>query len=346
MTIPVAINIRDVAQRAGVSKATVSRVLNGHFGEMSAETRARVEQVIQEMQYIPARPAYRSKARRTQLLGLLVAGHGGTDIALGAADACRRMGYSLLTAGGGGSADAGREALEALRSRQVEGMIVAPGAVDRGELGTLVDEHHPLVFLDCKSVPGPADLVKVDHFLGAYMAVEWLMVQGHRRIGIVLPGSAERHGEARSARHAERLAGYRAALERRPIPRTRDLIRTVGHGDETVSAAIAALLSLPDPPTAILSGDGAYHVEVLSAIRCRGLQVPRDVSLLGLDDPEWAGVTDPPLSAVSLPMRELGEAAVLRLVEHLKKPGDWRPTLTLLDPRLVVRGSAAPCRER
>lgn len=335
------LRIEDVANRAGVSKATVSRVLNGRFEEMSEETRARVERVIQELQYSPNALARGLKVKRTCLLGIVV-----TDLSNrfvigvieGAEKVCRSRGYNLLIANTAGSGKTELEVLEVLRSRQVDGLIVNPTGSNNEAFAQFIKQRHPIVFLDRKG-DGPADLVTVDNFRGAYAAVDHLVAMGHRRIGIILLSPVE------ISPRSERLAGYKAVLEHNGIPLDPDLITVVPYERGAARNGTERLLSLKDPPTAIFSTNGVIHLEVLSAIRSRELQVPKDVSVIGFDDADWTELIDSPLTVVAQPLNELGATAANLLLNRLSVPSAWKPTVTLLEPKLIVRKSCgAPAR--
>lgn len=334
--MPVA-NISDVARAAGVSKTTVSRVLNGKYEFMSPETRNRVEAAIEALRFNPNSVARSLKRKRTNLIGVIVANimnPFSTAITRGMEDYCRAHGYSLIVCNADDSPATEREYVQVLRSRQVDGLAI--NTTGRGNLDLfrqLSEEGYPLVLLDRKMEGIGADTVTLDNPAGATMAMRHLLDRGFRRIGIVVYPP-----EGLSSR-TERLNAYKQALAEAGLPADPDLIRIAAATPGAARQAAHELLSLEHRPDAIFATNYLINLEVLSAIHQAGLQAPRDVAIIGFDDSEWYPLLSPPLTTVRQPTYEMGRLAAQLLIRRIESTRPRRPEAHLLAPELVVRKS-------
>jgi LacI family transcriptional regulator len=329
-----AVTIRDVARAAGVSTATAARALGG-YGHSSPAARRKVAESADRLGYRPNAVARALVSRATTTVGLVVG-----DIenpffaaaARGLADAMDAHGYTVLLANADEDADRERRAVEALRARQVDGMVVvpAPGA-SPGHLADLVAAGIPLVLLDRVVAGVEADSVLVRNTAGAADAVAHLTGLGHRRIGVVSDPP-----EITSS--AERIAGYRRALRAAGIEPDPSLVSIGGPTRADGEAAARRLLDRPDRPTAVFTANNFMTVGTLRAARALGLRIPDDLALVGFDDLDWTTLVEPPVTVVSQPVTELGRAAGERLLARMG--GEDGPARRIrLPARLIVRGS-------
>jgi LacI family transcriptional regulator len=329
-----AVTIRDVARAAGVSTATAARALGG-YGHASPAARRKVTESARRLGYRPNAVARALVSRATTTVGLVVG-----DIenpffaaaARGLSDAMDAEGYTVLYANADEDAERERRAVDALRARQVDGMVVvpAPGA-SPGHLADLVAAGIPLVLLDRMVAGVDADSVLVRNTAGAADAVAHLTGLGHRRIGVVsdLP-------EITSS--AERIAGYRRALRAAGIEPDPSLVSIGGPTQADGEAAARRLLDRSDRPTAVFTANNFMTVGALRAARALHLRVPDDLALVGFDDLDWTTLVEPPVTVVSQPVAELGRAAGERLLARLR--GEDGPARRIrLPARLIVRGS-------
>ncbi|MGW7727391.1 LacI family DNA-binding transcriptional regulator [Streptomyces canus] len=340
----------DVARSAGVSVATVSHVLNG-TRPVLPHTRQAVLDAVDELGYTPNTLARSLVTSRTRSIGLAVSAISNpyfTEILQGVEAGALEHGYSLLIADPHDDPDHECKVVQLLHERRVDGMIVAPSA-DPRELVSYLGRHRvPTVFLDrvidgvIEGVVGgvvedPADgpqhfdQVCAENTGPTARLVTHLAGLGHRRIGLVagLPGLSTT---------AERISGYRHGLTTARLPYDDDL---VVHGDsESAGAerATATLLSLAEPPTALVTANNAMTIGTLRALQDRGLSVPDDLALCCFDDFAWADLFSPRLTAIAQPSREIGAQAVRVLLERLAAPD--RPARTVrLDCTFVHRTS-------
>lgn len=328
------VNIHDVAAAAGVSVATVSKAVNGRYGVSSA-TVERVMAAVAELGYESSLVASSMRARRTGVIGVLVADFEpfSAEVLKGVGAALRETRFDLLAySGSRGESSEGweRRSLSRLSGTLVDGVImVTPSVVN-------VTADVPVVAIDPHT--GPADLptVESDSFTGARQAVSYLISLGHRRIGFVAG-----RPDLRSSMFRE--AGYRRALEDAGIPFDRSLVG-VGRYDEDIARAAAnQLLSRPDRPSAVFAANDISAITVLRVAAERGLAVPADLSVIGFDDVPDASQVSPALSTVRQPMQRLGQEALGMLVNlmsgavpaqtHLRLPTVLVPRATTAAPR-------------
>ena len=307
--------IRDVAQRAGVSVATVSHVING-TRKVAPETAARVRRAMEELDYHPNAVARSLRTRKTQAIGVVVSDITNPFFATlvrGAEDAAIEAGYSLIVCNSDETPEKEDLYVRLLWRRRMDGLLIAPvrdGA--SSAVQELARRQMPFVFIDRKAKGVEADAVLSDNVGGAYLATQHLIERGHKRIGIVLgiPGATTTE---------ERLAGYRRALEEAGIPLAEDLVVWGGYRVAGGRRATAKLLSLSDPPTAIFSTNNLMTVGVLKELFHRKVRIPKDVAVVGFDDLEWAEMANPPLTTVAQQPYEIGHRALALLLEQLSR---------------------------
>lgn len=326
------VTIGDVARSAGVSVATVSKVINARYG-VAPETSARVHEVIAELGYESSIVARSLRSRRTNVIGILVAEFEpfSTELLKGISEAVEDTGYELLAYSGGLRRDdrVGWEQryLSRLAGTLIDGAIlvtptvVAPGA------------SIPVVAVDPHRGPSGPPTVDSDNVAGARVATEHLIGLGHRRIGF-LGGRPD----LESARLREQ--GYREALGAAGIPVDPDLLRVGGYRPDLADLPAHELLSLPDRPTAVFAANDLSAIRTMEVAREFGLRVPDDVSVVGFDNVPESALTVPPLTTVSQPIHRMG-AEALRMVVDLVE-GRPRDAHLRLPTSLVVRGTTRP----
>jgi LacI family transcriptional regulator, galactose operon repressor len=335
-TRPARATIFDVARTAGVSHATVSRVVNGRLN-VRDETRRKVERAMQDLGYV-AHVSARALARgRTQVIGLLAhevdtpfftAVIGGVDQQASA------EGYDFLLCTTHARREKEAQYVARLSHGMVDGLLIVLPSGLPDYVEQLRAAEFPFVLIDYDDDAPGCGVVNASNRRGTREAIRYLIGIGHRRIGFIT-------GRDKVGATVERLAGYRegmaaAGLEVRPD----DIV----HGDFLEARGHAAgieLLDRPDRPTAIFASSDMAAFGVLRAAEDLGIEVPGELSVVGFDDiPEAARVT-PALTTVRQPLREMGRVAVNQLLARLGEPGR-APSRVVLDTELIVRGSTAP----
>lgn len=329
-------SLREVATRAKVSIATVSRVLNSP-GKVVPETRAAVEKVLRDLAYRPSRVARRLRMTggRSHLVGLVVPDIQNpffAELARGVEDAAFASEYAVLLCNSDESLEKERFYLDVMRAESVDGVILPPFDDADPAVLEIARGGTPLVCVDRSLSELKTDLVEVDNYRGAFDAVAHLLDKGHARIGLI---GGRRHVSTMRGRRR----GYADALRARGVPLDKELARAGDHKLESGRTLAGALLDLPSPPTALFVVNNLMTVGALTAIHQRGLRVPRDLAIVGFDDLPWAEAFDPPLTVVRQPAYQLGRQAMELLLRRLDEPA--RPPVTVrLQPELVIRRSA------
>jgi DNA-binding LacI/PurR family transcriptional regulator len=343
------VGLKDVARAAGVSAATVSRVLAGS-ALVSEETRARVQQAVSALGYKPNRVAQRlrSTTGHASLIGLIVPDIQNpffAEMVRGVERVAERQGYMVFIGNSDEDAVRERRLLDLMRAESVAGIIL-PASSDIAQAVTeLAAGGLPIVCVD-RRVPRVAlDTVIADNVHGARMAVDHLLRIGHRRVGYV-------GGRPELSTSRERLQGYQQALEEHGVPFDASLVREGDSRQAGGRQMTADLLRLPQPPTALLVGNNLMTLGALETIHLMGLRIPDDVAIVGYDDIPWALAFHPPLTAVRQPADEIGQRAAELLLQRIDNP-KRSTSIVMLQPELVVRQScganraaATPARTR
>jgi DNA-binding LacI/PurR family transcriptional regulator len=332
---PAVPKLHEVARRADVSVSTVSRVLNVP-DKVSADTRSRVEQAIEELGYRPSRVARRLRVRRgrANMVGLIIPDIQNpfySDIVRGVEDVAYHRDYAVILCNSDENQAREEFYLNVLVAESADGVILPPILGDEKTTARLSGLPLPVVCLDRRLSRLAVDTVVVDNRQGAYDAVTHLIRLGHRRIGLL-------DGPFMLSSFRERKEGYRAAHLDHGLPLDERLVASGEPRQEDGRRLAAELLALPEPPTALFAASNLITLGALEAIRDRGLEVPRQVAVVGFDDAPWAGLLACPLTTVSQPSYEMGRRAAQLMFDRLDEPAR-SPALVILAPTLVVRAS-------
>ncbi|MDX6580307.1 MAG: LacI family transcriptional regulator [Gaiellales bacterium] len=323
----------DVARIADVSLKTVSRVVNGE-PNVRPETEERVQLAILELGF-RRNDAARSLRQRhvPRSLGLVIGDVGNpfySAIARGVEQVLRSREMLLITGSSDEVPERERSLIRSLLERRVDGLIVAPAATDHRYL--LPDMAHgvPIVFIDRPPGRIEADTILLDNAGGVRAAVEHLLELGHERIGFI--------GDLPAIFTAgERLRGYRAALIAHGVAEDPAIVHLGSHNAESAALALRELLELPEPPTAMLTGNNRITIGALTELA----RSHAALALVGFDDLELANLLARPLTAVAYDAEEVGRRAAALVVRRLD--GDDGPPEQLIEPTsLVVRASSGP----
>ncbi len=327
--------MNDVAARAGVSIATVSRVVNGSQN-LSPETRSRVLKAIKELNYQPSRVAKRLRSRSIsgKLIGILIPDIQNpfyVDVLRGVEDVAYMNNYALIMCNFGQDEKKERMYLDILRSEAVDGLLAAPAREDDPEVTRLVKGGLPIVCIDRGLTGVDVDMVMVNNRKGAFLAVDHLAKAGYRRIAY-LSG----HPVIPSSRQREQ--GYLEALEANGLRVDHDLIK---YGDSKYESGVLLcdqLMGSPKPPDALFTGNNLITLGALETIHRRGIRIPSEVAIIGFDDMFWSNSLFPPLSAVRQPAVEIGKRAAELLIQRINDPK--RSCIQMiLNPELMIRKS-------
>ncbi|MFC4767118.1 LacI family DNA-binding transcriptional regulator [Effusibacillus consociatus] len=326
--------IYDVAKAAGVSIATVSKVIN-NTGRISEETKKKVLDVMEELRYQPSVVASALTGKRTYTIGLLIpdlANPFFAEIARSVEDRGQELGFSVVMCSTDNDSKKEAKYISLLKQKSVDGIVLAAGFQNDTVLKELVQEKFPLALI-AREIPELAiDSVVLDDFLGGYQVTEHLLSLGHRRIAVL----AEK---ARSSK--ERIRGYRHALQNAGIEFDQSLILASEATVEKGYRNTVQLLDSSDPPTAIFATNDLLAIGVIQAGRERGIGVPDDLSVVGFDNTILAAIVDPPLTTVAQPIHEMGRQVMDILIQRIEDEKKMKQRVVLL-PELVIRKSTKP----
>ena len=329
------ITIRDVAQLADVSPATVSKVMNG-APHVSRSAQERVLAAISKLNYRPNSVARSLKLKSTATIGLVTDDLEGVftmSMMRGVEEAVSAQGFSVFLCNSYGEPARERQHLEVLLNKQVDGIILMSGYKVRNRAAPALPlKDIPVVYLYQYTREVPAPCVLPDDFGGAALGTHHLIAKGRRRVALL-------NGPYRYEATLVRLAGYRQALEDARLPFDPALVRVAEWNESSGYALTRELLALSEPPDALLCSSDHLAVGALGAIKEAGLNVPGDIALVGFDNRYFAAHQRPPLTTVALPLREMGKLAGNLLIEAVKKRA-LEPTTHKVPCYLVQRDSA------
>ena len=328
--------IKDVAKHAEVSFTTVSHVLNG-TRNVSDGVRQRVLKAVQELQYVPSGIARSLKTNRTQTLGIIIPNNSNpffAEVVRGIEDACFEAGFSAILCNTDDRPDKQVAYARLLGEKQVDGIIGLSSGAEDSLVDVLRAIGVPLVVLDRDARDGAIDQIGIDHEQGARLAMDHLLLLGHRQIACIA-------GPQTTVPARLRLRAYQRALNEAGIEIPTGFVRVADYTSAGGHAATLALLSRAERPTAIFASNDLMAIGCIGAAGSMGLRVPQDLSVVGFDDIALAAYTNPPLTTVAQPKHEAGRLAANLLLERVQGHRSL-PRRERLLTTLCVRQSACP----
>lgn len=350
------VSSKDVAERAGVSIATVSHVIN-ETRFVSDETRQRVLDAIKELNYRPNAIARSLVTNSTRTIGLVVSDITNpffTAVARGVEDGMISHRYNTIFCNTDEDPEREENYLHLLATQQIDGLIIAPTGVPTRSLLALAESDVPIVQLDRRAPGLEAPLVSVNNEEGAYRAIRYLIELGHRRIAYLM-------GIDTVSTQIERLNGWKRALHEANLPIEAELIVRADprfYGTVPSLAAplnrpapahqvmpsaydlLQGLLRLPHRPSAIFVANNQLTLGTLYAFKECGLHCPDHISLISFDDQDWAALLNPPLTVVRQPTYQIGNMAAHLLMSMINGEDTQIPAPLPVD--LVIRGTCGP----
>ena len=327
-------NIQDVAARAQVSIATVSRVLNESDHKVSKETRKRVLNAIRELDYRPNALARGLLMKKTKTIGIIIPDISNpyyAEIVRGMQDMADRNGYDVILLNTDRSQDRIVKSIYLLREKIVDGMIFSGGIIHGyGPLSALNELRERVVVIGRHEVNFPAALV--DNIGGASEAIQHLIDLGHKSIGFI-------GGPENSTTMIDRLKGYESALAQNGCPMDNTLLKWGDLNPESGFEATKHLLEQKNRPSAILAGNDQMAFGAVHAARQLGFKVPDDLAVVGFDDVPLSAYFEPPLTTVKIPRYRLGEGTMEMLIDLIQEKEFNR--IRWFKTKLIIRGTTA-----
>lgn len=327
-------SIKEVAEAAGVSTATVSRVLTNQ-PHVRPELRERVLAAVAKLEYRPNLVARSLRSQQSNAIGLIVSDIRNpyfTAVSRAVEDVAYAQGLSVMLCNADENPEKEALYLNLMRDTNIAGVIFSPTRQTLGNLDSLSIDF-PIVMIDRTLAGSAADAVLIDNVAAGRELTAHLIANGHRRI-------AGLFGEA-STTGRERRQGMEEAMQAAGIAPAAELMRYVPARIETGYSATLDLLRKDEPPEAIFTTNSMLTAGALQAIHALGLRIPDQVALVGFDETTWATLVQPPITLIAQPTSEIGKTATELLIQRIAEPE--RPARTvILRGQLLIRGSSAP----
>lgn len=325
--------IYDIAKAAGVSIATVSKVINS-TGRISAETRERINEIMQELDYHPSVVASALTGKSTFTIGLLIPDLANplyAEIARSAEDRGRELGFNLVMCSTDNNPRRESDYISFLKQKRVDGIIISTGVSHEEGLKNLAEQKVPVALVTRDIASLDADSVKVDDFLGGYQAVSHLVGLGHRHIAIITE-------DLKLPACEERVRGCLYALQEAGIDREKPSVVECTSSVEEGKQRVLELLQSSDSPTAIFASNDLLAIGAVQAAKELRLTIPWDLSVVGFDNTLLAGIVDPPLTTISQPIAQMGRQAMNLIIQEIRGEKQSKHKI-VLKPELIVRQS-------
>jgi LacI family transcriptional regulator, kdg operon repressor len=323
--------IEDVAQRAGVSKSTVSQFLNKRYKYMSEATKDRIAAVIEELNYQPNGLARSLKQNRTHMVGIIVANIDYTlsiQCIRAIENELQSRGIQVIICNADENAEKENKYVETLVARQVDGLIIFPTGNNPTTYNKLIDAEYPLVFMDRLVEGVTTQSLLLDNEMAVKIGIGELVRCGHERIALLsLP-----LGEVAITPRKERMSGYKKAMEEAGLPLNEEYICSVPR--EQIAAELKRLLELPEPPTALLASNDIVLAEILKYVNRSPVSIPKQLSVIGIDDAEFAHIYNPVITTIRQPAYEMGMQAAKIMLSCIEEDGSPVPITYRFPPSL------------
>lgn len=327
-------NIQDVARVAGVSAATVSRVLNGR-DSVDAEMAARVRQAVAETGYVPNSNGRALRRQVSDVWAAIVSDVQNaffTGMVASLESVAAQRGLSVMLCNTDEHLSRERVYIQTAIAQRMAGVVIAAASAKQSNLAPLLTAGIPVVVVDRRVDSYTGDTIFVDNHLAGRLAAEHLMQMGYNRIACIA-------GPSEVSTTEERLAGFRDALSKGPHPLSPSMVRRTNLRPEGGEVAMRALLTSPHPPDAVFTTNGPLTVGAYRAIQAAGLEMPHDIALVGTDDDQWTRMVVPGVSVIRQPVAQMGALAAELLLSR-GSSAHSAPQHIVLDPELLVRASS------
>lgn len=334
------ITINEIAKRSGVSKATVSRVIN-NSKPVSDEVRKKVMAVIESTNFVPSALGRSLSLKKSHLIGVIIpdlANPVFSRIIAGMESHIRTKNYSLLITATDFNIDTGIRHIQILNEKAIDGLIFLAGAMNEELIQALNTFHKPVVVIGSDIDSDTIPVIEIDNKKAAYDATTYLVSIGHKNIAMIRGPLSDRYAGR------ERFVGYQEALMEKGLYQT-DLVVEGKYSFDHGYQAMKRLLTLKPLPTAVFCANDLMAIGAMKCVFDEGLRVPNDISLVGFDDVEIARMYNPTLTTIHQPFEEKGLQAIERLIDMIKQQNDnIEPPvaeLVILPHELVIRQSTS-----
>lgn len=332
------VTIIDIAKELNLSKSTVSRALTGH-PSVNTATRQAVLDLAEKLDYQRNMLAISLITKKTNTIGIIVPEFSSSyfpNVIIGAQEVAAKAGYNTVICQSDETYETEVANTKVMLANQVDGLLVSITKETKNfdHLKIFQRKGVPIVFFNrvCDDMDVPK--VIVDDYDGAFNAVNHLIERGRKRI-------AHLSGPVSLKISEKRLNGYKAALRKNNIELDEELVIPYDLSLDKVNIYVNHLLNLDNPPDAIFAINDPTAIEIIQVVKKRGLQVPKDIAVVGFSNDYASGLIDPPLTTVSQPVKEMGRTAAQLLIDQINRDvADWKSIIRVLKTELIVRNSS------
>ena len=330
------ITIEDVARRAGVSKTTVSRILNGNYNHNTKETIEKVLKAVKELEYRPNALAKGLKSMKTNVIGIVLSNFRNEfwfKVLEGVEDTCKTEGYNLMICNSDGDPDLEEQYIREFQMRQLDGILINPTVRNQKLYEDLVNNQYPMVVINRKVPNLNVHNVVVDNVKGGYLAVNHLMEQGCKNVMLLS------YKYENISTWQERVHGYRQAMIDNGFSVGDLKIVEINDKSQVHSSIAEALQNDPDID-GIFSTNNLLTLELLDALKYLDKKIPDDIAVVGYDDTIWSKHVHPPLTTISQPAYDIGKESAKLLISEIKMGKSQAVKNIIFQPELLIRESS------
>jgi LacI family transcriptional regulator len=326
------VTIYDIARQAGVSTATVSKVIN-RTGKISQKTQQKIHQIIRETGYLPNKNASGLSKRQTNTIGLLIPDITNPFFAAMAKEmlaSARDCGYDLTVCNTDYSKQKAINDIQSLLQKGIDGLVISSTNLDEPALHSIIPSSKPLVFVSSNDVYGlNVNSVSVDDYSGSRIAIKYLAGLGHRHIALIL----EEGNQSK-----ERLRGYTDTLRKHDLDFSADYVICAKSSISEGRKAFAKLSQLQPPPSAIFGYNDVLAIGAILEAKSKGLRIPEDVAIIGFDNTIMSEIVSPELTSIDQPLEDMCRRTMELIVSQISRPALQKQHI-LFAPVLVKRQS-------
>ncbi|MDQ0160459.1 LacI family DNA-binding transcriptional regulator [Alkalibacillus salilacus] len=327
------VTISDVADKAGVSKSTVSQYLNNRFEYMGEQTKLRVAEAVEELGYQPNIVARSLKQKTSTTIGVIVANIShefSTEIVRSVEKYCNESNFHIIVCNAEDDPEKEKKYIEMLRAKQVDGIIVFPTSTNKELYQSLNLENYPMVFIDRYVPDVNVSAIMLDNAKASSLAVEEFTRLGYERLGIVTNSTVNN-----VTPRIERIDGFSEALAENQLEIYESYIK--GVNIEDFPRELENMMTSRDRPDALLAGNDLALIEVLKYAKNNQISIPEDLGVIGIDDVSFASFYNPEITTIAQPTEEMGEKAAKLLLDQIMNRAESSPQIHRFEPTLIKR---------
>jgi len=327
-------NQREIAKLAGVSTATVSRVVNDDQS-VSDKTKKKVKKVIEQYAYVQNVNARNLRTSRSKAIGFLISNFNNPffiDVYCGFEPICKKHGYNIIIGNTNEDVEQEREALELFLRYRVDGIVASFVGPSDSTLNKIRSINTDVLQMDRQLKNFHSDSIVIDNITGAVQQVEFLAKLGHKKIAVIRGTNFDSNGE-------NRMKGFLMGMRKTGLPVRQEYIVSGEFLGDVAYSAMIELMHLPDPPTGVVAHNNLMCIGAYKALKDMNIRIPEDVSVIGFDDFEFSQHLQPPITLIDRPVKEMGEMAGKMIIDRIEKKYEGAPREVVFPVKMKIGSS-------